>query len=214
MSEMVTATPQSKREERRDERRDGILDVARDCFLAEGYAATSMSTIAARLGGSKGTLYNYFKSKEDLFAAVVQRQCSALAETLFGVDQDGATARDRLTHFGKAFLERLLTHESLGIHRLIVSESGRFPELGQLFYELGPKVVLTRIAAYLSDLMDQGALRRADPFVAAQQFKDLTISGMLQPRAWGVVTSELTAEEVEIQVETAIDTFLRAYKPD
>lgn len=214
MSEMVTATPQSRREERRDERRDGILDVARDCFLAEGYAATSMSTIAARLGGSKGTLYNYFKSKEDLFAAVVQRQCSALAETLFGVDQDGATPRERLTHFGKAFLERLLTPESIGIHRLIVSEGGRFPELGRLFYDLGPKVVLNRIAEYLADLMALGALRRADPVVAAQQFKDLAISGMLQPRAWGVITTELSAEEVDTQVATAVDTFLRAYKPD
>ena len=59
---------------KRDQAREAIiLDVARDCFLAEGYAATSMSTIAARLGGSKGTLYNYFKNKEDLFAAVVQR---------------------------------------------------------------------------------------------------------------------------------------------
>ena len=56
----MTAPPQSRREERRDERRDGILDVGRDCFLVDGYAATSMSSIAARLGGSKGTLYNYF----------------------------------------------------------------------------------------------------------------------------------------------------------
>ena len=44
---------------------------------------------------------------------------------------------------------------------------------------------------YLADLMDQGVLRRADPFVAAQQFKDLAISGVLQPRIWGVVTDEM-----------------------
>ena len=49
---------------KRDVRREGILDVARGVFLSEGYATASMSTIAAKLGGSKGTLYNYFKSKE------------------------------------------------------------------------------------------------------------------------------------------------------
>jgi TetR/AcrR family transcriptional repressor of mexJK operon len=55
--------------DRRDKRREAILDVARSVFSEEGYAATSMSSIAARLGGSKGTLYNYFKSKEELFGA-------------------------------------------------------------------------------------------------------------------------------------------------
>ena len=211
---MMTATPQSRREERRDERRDGILDVARDCFLADGYAATSMSAIAARLGGSKGTLYNYFKSKEELFEAVMQRQCGALAETLFDVEHDGDDARERLEHFGAAFLKLLLTPESIGIHRVVVGESGRFPEVGRMFYEMGPKVILTKMAGYLSDLMDQGVLRRADSFVAAQHFKDLTISGVQQPRTWGVLTGELSDAEVESQVTMAVDTFLRAYRPD
>ena len=210
----MTAPPQSRREERRDERRDGILDVGRDCFLVDGYAATSMSSIAARLGGSKGTLYNYFKSKEELFEAVMQRQCGALAETLFDVTDDGEAPRERLEHFASAFLKLLLTPESLGMHRVVVGESGRFPELGRMFYDMGPKVILTKIASYLSDLMDQGALRRADPFVAAQQFKDLTISGVVQPRTWGVISGDMTDTEVEDQVNNAVDTFLRAYRPD
>ena len=52
-------------------RRETILEIARDMFFTEGYAAVSMSAIAARLGGSKGTLYNYFASKEELFSAVM-----------------------------------------------------------------------------------------------------------------------------------------------
>lgn len=211
---MLTAPPQSKRDERRDERRDGILDVGRDCFLADGYAATSMSSIAARLGGSKGTLYNYFKSKEELFEAVMQRQCGALAETLFDVTDDGQAPRERLEYFAGTFLKRLLTAESLGIHRVVVSESGRFPELGRMFYDMGPRVILTKIADYLSDLMDQGVMRRANPLVAAQQFKDLAISGVLQPRVWGAVLDDMTDAEVEEQVNNAVDTFLRAYRPD
>jgi AcrR family transcriptional regulator len=62
LSEAVTSA-------RRDAKRDTIIEVARQVFFEEGYAAASMSTIAARLGGSKGTLYNYFKSKEELFEA-------------------------------------------------------------------------------------------------------------------------------------------------
>ena len=156
---MVGGAPQSKREGRRDERRDGILDVARECFLAEGYAATSMSTIAARLGGSKGTLYNYFKSKEDLFEAVMQRQCGALADSLFDMAHDGAGPRERLEHFAESFLRLLLSAESRGIQRLVVAENERFPEIGRMFYDLGPKAVLMKVGEYLADLMDQGVLR-------------------------------------------------------
>jgi TetR/AcrR family transcriptional repressor of mexJK operon len=208
----ATVSAPSRREERRDERRDAILDVARACFLAEGYAATSMSTIAARLGGSKGTLYNYFRSKEELFAAMMEQQCSKLQEVLFDVSSVGDAPRERLTHYARNFLALLLSPMPLAVHRLIVAEGERFPELGRVFYEAGPKVVMKRIGDYLAELMDQGALRRADPFVAAQHFKDLAISGVHQPRLWGVI-GDLTPEEMDAQVDRAVDTFMRAYAP-
>src|SRR5689334_4482959 len=158
----VAVAAQTRREERRDERRDMILDVARDCFLSLGYAATSMSAIAARLGGSKGTLYNYFKSKEELFAAMMERQCGELSDVLFDVSSVGDDPIHRLTHYGRSFLELLMAPLPLAIHRLVVAESERFPELGRAFYESGPRLVMMRIGDYLSVLMDQGKLRRAD----------------------------------------------------
>ena len=74
---VVIATP------RRDLKRDAILLIAQQVFLEEGYAATSMSSIAARLGGSKGTLYNYFRSKAELFVAVIQEQCEVHQNQMF-----------------------------------------------------------------------------------------------------------------------------------
>lgn len=203
----------SKAQVRRDERRDAILDVARDCFLAEGYASASMSSIAVRLGGSKGTLYNYFKSKDELFAAVMQRQCARMSEELFDQAYEGVEPRQRLAHFGRTFLTMLLAPEALGIHRLVVAESGRFPELGRTFYDSGPRLVQLRIADYLGRLMDEGVLRRGDPTIAAQQFKDLSISGVYQVRLWGVIDDPTPAEIAE-RVDRAVDTFLRAYRPD
>jgi TetR/AcrR family transcriptional repressor of mexJK operon len=208
----VAAAAQTRREERRDERRDMILDVARDCFLSLGYAATSMSAIAARLGGSKGTLYNYFKSKEELFAAMMERQCGELSDVLFDVSGVGDAPHDRLTHYGRSFLELLLAPLPLAIHRLVVAESERFPELGRAFYESGPRLVMAKIGEYLNELMDQGKLRRADPLIAAQHFKDLAISGVYQPRLWGVI-GDLTPEQMSAQIECGVDTFMRAYAP-
>ena len=197
---------------KREDRREVILDVARDCFLAEGFAATSMSTIAARLGGSKGTLYNYFKSKEELFAAMMQRLCGELQATLFDVGPEAGDAEARLTHLARGFLAHLMTPETMAIQRVVVSESERFPELGRVFYESGPKIVLGRIGDYLGELMDAGVLRRTDPIVAAQHFKDLAISGVYWPRMWGVAAAP-TPQEFDQQVARAVDTFLRAYAP-
>lgn len=197
---------------KREDRREIILDVARECFLAEGFAATSMSTIAAKLGGSKGTLYNYFKSKEELFAAMMQRTCGELQATLFDVGHETGDVEARLTHFARGFLNHLMTPEAIAIQRVVVSESERFPELGRVFYDSGPRIVLGRIGDYLGELMDAGRLRRTDPLVAAQHFKDLAISGIYWPRMWGVLAAP-TPEQFDQQVTRAVDTFLRAYKP-
>ena len=61
------------RERQAEATRQLLIDVAREFFTERGYAGTSMSLIATRVGGSKGTLYNYFKSKEELFVAVIER---------------------------------------------------------------------------------------------------------------------------------------------
>lgn len=198
---------------RRDERRETILDIAREAFLADGYAATSMSSIAARLGGSKGTLYNYFKSKEELFAAVMERQCAALSQALFDGVERGGDVRQQLSQFARGLLQTLLSDDGMGIHRLVVAEAGRFPELGRAFFEAGPRRVGARIAAYLADLMEQGVLRRADPDLASQHLKDLALSGLYYHRLWSVIDHP-TPEQVERQIDEAVDTFLRAYRPD
>src|SRR5258706_1490743 len=122
----------------RDARREAILDVARDVFLEEGLAASSMSTIAARLGGSKGTLYNYFKSKEELFEAYVARHCAWQSDAMFSLLADYDDVREALTAFGRRFLEIILSDFSLSNYRLIVAEAQRPPEIGRIFYQSGP----------------------------------------------------------------------------
>src|SRR5438477_12466193 len=85
----------------KDDRRDAIVAIAREAFSADGYAGTSMSSIAARLGGSQGTLYSYFKSKEELFIAVVQSKCEKIQGMLNQAEiESGGDLRAMLTNFG------------------------------------------------------------------------------------------------------------------
>ncbi|MFY0108264.1 TetR/AcrR family transcriptional regulator, partial [Acinetobacter baumannii] len=69
--------PPSRREARKQDRRQAILDAARTSFFEQGYDGTSMSGLLATLGGSKATLWSYFRSKEELFAAVLDEATAA-----------------------------------------------------------------------------------------------------------------------------------------
>ncbi|HKR90469.1 MAG TPA: TetR/AcrR family transcriptional regulator [Phenylobacterium sp.] len=199
------------REMRREDRRDAILDVAYECFVADGYGSTSMSTIAARLGGSKGTLYNYFRSKEELFAAFVRRSCSELRHDIDSMPPEG-DLRGRLVQMARHLLDHLLLPEAIAIYRVVVGEGERFPELTRLFYEAGPRAGVGRMGEALQDLMERGELRRADPMLAAHQFKDLALSGVYNLRLLGMI-EDPTPEERTARAEIAVDTFLRAYAP-
>src|ERR1700759_1710691 len=112
----------------RDARRELILDVAQEVFLEEGFAGASMSAIAARLGGSKGTLYNYFESKEELLEAFVREQCTSFWETVFSCAGDAAPVRELLTNVGEAFL-RQLDRDVIRFVRVLIGEAARIPEL-------------------------------------------------------------------------------------
>src|SRR5690606_17165951 len=146
----------------RDSRRQGIIDIARAVFMEDGYASASMNSIAARVGGSKGTLYNYFRSKEELFVAVMLDECEREAGAAIDVMVRDPDVGHSLAVSGKRMLRFLMSEGVLTLHRLIAAEAMRFPELGRAFYESGPKVNMLRVADYLGQAMADGRLRKAD----------------------------------------------------
>jgi AcrR family transcriptional regulator len=194
----------------RDTRREAILDVAAEVFLEEGFAAASMSAIAARLGGSKGTLYNYFKSKEVLFDAHVRRHCAWLHGEMFDPIVESAEVRPALTSLGHALLRHMLSDVSLRNFRVITAEAERTPEIGKAFYEAGPLSGAKRLALHLADAAHAGWLRLDDPLAAAHQFIGLCQNRMLKARLCGVM-GEPTAEEIDQEVAAAVDSFMAAF---
>lgn len=167
-----------KLDARRDARREAILEVARQVFFEEGYAAASMSTIAARLGGSKGTLYNYFKSKDALFEAYIDYACGQWRAWIFDLPAEEAdiAASDVaavLTDLGERFLNHLTTDTAIRLLQLVTSEAQRAPELAQTFYEAGPSPGVNLLAAYLEAAKAAGRIDPPDCRLAAQQFLSL-----------------------------------------
>ena len=194
-----------------ERRRQAILDVAKALFQAQGYAATSMSEIAARLGGSKGTLYNYFRSKEELFAAFMIDTCQIGSNAVFEpLEPAGADLREALIDLGVNFLTFLLMPDTLAVHRLVVAECGRFPELGRIFYETGPKRGQENLARFFAPIVAEGRLKAGDPMEIGHWYKDILLGDVYNRTLWGVL-GELTPADTRAHVSRAVDVFLRAF---
>ena len=194
----------------REDRREMILDVASDIFLKEGYASASMSTIAARLGGSKGTLYNYFKSKEELFAAYVQRHCEFHRGQVGQLLLEEGEARTVLTHFARRYLRVFTTEQTLQNWRVISAESAKSPEMGRLFYESGPLQGARLLANYLQKAVDRGELKIEDTMRAAHQLTSLIHGRMIKARLLNYLPVP-TDEEINAEVDSAMFVFFAAY---
>ncbi len=202
----AVASPEPKR----GDRREAILDVASEVFLQEGYAAASMSTIAARLGGSKGTLYNYFKSKEDLFEAYVQRHCAFHRGDLNDLLNEEGNAHDILDRFARRYLKAFTSERTLQNWRVIAAESYKSPEMGRSFYESGPKRGVEILAAYLDKARGRGELNIDDTMMAAHQFISLIHGRIIKARLLNYMP-EPTPAEIDTEVASAIRVFFAAY---
>ena len=201
-----------RREARRIDRREAILVVAHASFLEHGYAATSMSAIAATVGGSKATLWSYFPSKEALFAAVLDQATSLYRAQLSSLLDGPGDVEATLRRFCGSFLDRVTSPVAIALHRLVHSEAGRFPEMGQIFYERAPNTTYTMVGNFIAAAMERKQLRAADPMRAAKMLTSLCQSGTHQQLLLGRIAAP-TPALLSADAEAAIDVFLRAYRP-
>jgi len=195
----------------RDQRRDRILQTAREVFFEEGYGAATMSMIAARLGGSKGTLYAYFKNKEDLFDEIIRDQCSVIQSAL-GLADQGCDVRTTLTAFGLELTTAMVSDWAVRTLQLVIEEAVRNPELARRFDQAGPKQGAAAIGAYLAKAHERGEICTPDPLQAANVLASL-LKGDLHFRRMLGLEPEPSPERIAREVETAVNIFLAAYAP-
>jgi AcrR family transcriptional regulator len=134
------ATP-PLRQRRKHTRPQELLDAALDLFVEKGFAATRSDEVAQHAGVSKGTLYLYYPSKEELFKAVVRQNLSALIAE--GVELAGSfegSSSDLLVALMTTWWERVGNTRAAGIHKIVLAEVRNFPELAQFYADevVGP----------------------------------------------------------------------------
>jgi len=194
-----------------DAKRRQIVDGARPVFLARGFDAARMGDIAKEAGVSKGTLYVYFKNKEELFAAIVQQECGTHAEGAFPLDNHDSDVEGVLTRIGTQLVSFLCRPEKASSLRIVIAIADRMPEIGKTFYETGPAYGIKRLAEYLEVQVRAGNLAIEDCEVAAAQFIDACQSTLFKPMLFNFAPPP-TTDRIRDVVRIAVRAFLAAYR--
>jgi AcrR family transcriptional regulator len=183
-----------------------ILDIATRAFLADGYAATSVETVAARAGVAKRTLYARWHGKPALFRAVAERLMGRWLASPASLPEATSGLEPLLLGTARRALAVALEPDALALHRLVIAESGRFPELAEMIRQSGAATGVARVASLLAGEMVAGRLAAMDAEVAAEQFLHLVLTGP-QRRALGL-GPVLDAAGLEAWARQAVTLFL------
>jgi len=183
-------------------KRAQIIRAGKAVFLAQGFGAASVDDIAAHAGVSKMTVYRHFYSKELLFAGVIDALCRQI------VDDDLERLlllppKVALPKFARRMMHIILAPETVELHRIVVAECRRFPELGRLFYRSGPEPCIDMLEQYLKRHRKAVRARHSTPRRLAEEFLDL-LRGYLHLRVLLGVGKSPSREEVRGRIACAV----------
>lgn len=163
MNETAVAPPRPRWERRKQERPAELLAAALALFVERGYAATRLEDVAARAGVSKGTLYLYFENKEELFKAVVRENIVRnIAEARERVAAHKGPAAELLAAMLRQWWERVGQTPASGITKLVLAESGNFPEIARFYVDEVIEPTHRLLAAVIERGIRCGEFRRVD----------------------------------------------------
>lgn len=194
-------------------KRRQILEGARQIFVSVGFDAASMNDIVRESGVSKSTLYVYFRSKEDLFHALIEEEREryfAEVEALLG---DADHPAETLTLFGTRLATMVLSPAAMHAKRTVIAVASRMPHLGREFYRHGPARGLALVSDYLTRACEAGTLAIDDVPLAAAQFIELTTAGLLRRRFFDDEAPPATPEDIARTVDAAVTLFMGGYGP-
>jgi AcrR family transcriptional regulator len=191
-------------------KRRQIVQGARSIFMAHGFDAASMGEIAKAAGVSKGTLYVYFKDKDELFKAIVEKECVFQAEGIFEFDVADPDVEGTLTRVCTAYAKLLCAPNRQSPLRAVIAIADRMPNIGRMFYETGPAVGIAKMRAYLEAQVAAGRVAIPDCEVAAAQLMESCHATLFKPLLFNSAPPP-PLERIEYVVGIAVKAFMAAY---
>jgi AcrR family transcriptional regulator len=205
--------PHLRHWQRRKQARPGeILEAALSVFAEKGYAAARMEDIAVRAGVTKGTIYLYFPSKEEVFKSLAREHVgqSLILAAEQAQDYEGS-AFEFLKFFYARFFELVLHSEVAVLPKIIIGESGNFPELARFWRE----EVIEKAMVMLSGIIAKGIARGEIRALPVEQIAKLAVAPVLMCLVWRT-TFEQTSDrgfDYDAFLATNCDVFFKGLKP-
>lgn len=201
-------------ERRKESRPAELLAAALDLFVERGYAATRLDEVAARAGVSKGTLYLYFDSKEELFKATVRETVvPQLAELRDAVSSSELPSDALLELFVQEWWRRFGTLRGGGLAKLMIAEAGNFPEVANFFL----REVIEPHMGLLVSIIDRGVQRGEFAPVDKRSVAHICISPLFLQSIWSASLESLLTPEERLDpvrmLKAHIELMLTALRP-
>jgi TetR/AcrR family transcriptional repressor of mexJK operon len=191
-------------------KREAIIDAALKAFLEYGYGATTIDQIVNIAGGSKATIYKHFKDKDDLFNTVIDRLVkTGPMSQVIDVEEDPAKA---LVVYAESRLKAVFYEEHSSLRRLVVGESGRFPNIARSYYETGPGYGHEQLHEYFNEHKKRGTLDIDDADLAASIFQGMLIHSHYLKTLY-LVKGKYSQLHLKQHAEKVVEKFMRIYPP-
>ena len=214
MDEKVEAAGKPGRWERRKQARPSeILDAAMAEFAEKGFAAARMDDIARRAGVTKGTIYLYFRSKEEVFKSLIR---DSIGQTITTTSSDArefeGPSADLLRLVLRAIFNFLTTSDRAVLPKIIIAEAGNFPELAR-FYRTE---IIERGLGLLTSIVDRGIARREFRELRAEHVARLCMAPILFVMLWRTTFAKFDTPpyDFEALLQTHLDVLLKGLGAD
>jgi TetR/AcrR family transcriptional repressor of mexJK operon len=189
-----------------------ILDAAAQVFLDRGYQGVTVDQVAEAAGVAKRTIYNVYGEKDALFRATILRSIEVADRFSTSIAADVREVADpasELPEIGARLAEAVLIGPVLPLRRLLIMESGAFPELAAEYRRRAPEAVLRALAELFTELVARGHLWPGDPVLTSEHFAFLVMGADLDRGMFA--EQHFTADEIRRRALAGVDAFLRAY---
>ncbi len=196
-------------------KRQQIIDSARELFVENGFAGTSMDAVVAHAGVSKQTVYRYFPAKAVLLADVLADVLASEVDTsgIFSgpppAPESVAELRAALVGIARALTTEMLSTRRLALVRLVLGEAFRIPELRDAIRDLLPGQLLHRTQAVLAHASSRGLIHSERPELSARMYIGPIFSFVVLD---GLLRAEPLPPPATADLEFLVDTFLRSVR--
>jgi TetR/AcrR family transcriptional regulator, regulator of autoinduction and epiphytic fitness len=193
----------------RPDKKDIVLDAGVRAFLDTGYSATTLDSIAHAAGTSTATVFKHYRTKADIFGAIMSRIFDS-NDVFPWPDLPDNDLRGSLRLIGHQYANTMQDPDIRALFRVMIAEVPRFPELGEQLYEKGKAPYLSRVENYLASQVLKGNFRNVNIRLATRQFLGMINDVLFWPHMLVVGLATSTDEVVSV-VESAVDVIMAAY---